>query len=316
MRRARRARAWPRARHHGAGDDPPRAAHAAFHKAAHLFGITVHKTPVRADWTADVDAMARCAMKTRCWWSGRRRNIRRASDDSRHRRAGRLRRRELPRRRLHGRFRAAVRRDARPAGAAVGLPRRRRALDFRRRAQARLRAQGRVGDPARNKQLRAYQTFVFDGWLGGFYASPNLQGTRSGLPMACAWAVMSHLGVDGYGELTRRRSTTPTHARRHRRYRRRARARRRRFHLIAMAGDPRRACSTCSRSVTRFREGLVPRPPDPARLAALDGQQQQHRRDRGLPRGSRGAWMRSDRADDRSTNYATLESSSPIREVV
>ena len=55
----------------------------------------------------------------------------------------------------------------------------------------------------RTKDLRKYQTFIFDGWLGGFYASPNLQGTRSGLPMACAWAVMQHLGVDGYVELTR-----------------------------------------------------------------------------------------------------------------
>ena len=36
----------------------PESAHAAFHKAAHLFGIRVHKTPVKADWTADVDAMA------------------------------------------------------------------------------------------------------------------------------------------------------------------------------------------------------------------------------------------------------------------
>ena len=55
----------------------------------------------------------------------------------------------------------------------------------------------------RTKQLRAYQTFVFDRWLGGFYASPNLQGSRSGLPMAAAWAVMQHLGIDGYVELTR-----------------------------------------------------------------------------------------------------------------
>ena len=31
-----------------------------------------------------------------------------------------------------------------------------------------------------------------------------MQGTRSGLPMACAWAVMQHLGVDGYVDLTRR----------------------------------------------------------------------------------------------------------------
>ena len=54
----------------------------------------------------------------------------------------------------------------------------------------------------RTKELRRYQTFVFDGWLGGFYASPNLQGTRAGLPMAAAWAVMAHLGVDGYLERT------------------------------------------------------------------------------------------------------------------
>ena len=55
----------------------------------------------------------------------------------------------------------------------------------------------------RTKASRRYQTFVFDGWLGGFYASPNLQGTRSGLPMAAAWAVIQHLGIDGYVELTR-----------------------------------------------------------------------------------------------------------------
>jgi glutamate/tyrosine decarboxylase-like PLP-dependent enzyme len=55
----------------------------------------------------------------------------------------------------------------------------------------------------RTKQLRQYQTFVFDAWLGGFYASPNLQGSRSGLPMACAWAVMQRLGLEGYERLTR-----------------------------------------------------------------------------------------------------------------
>ena len=55
----------------------------------------------------------------------------------------------------------------------------------------------------RSKELRRYQTFVFDGWLGGFYASPNLQGTRPGMPMAAAWAVMRHLGIAGYVALTR-----------------------------------------------------------------------------------------------------------------
>ena len=55
----------------------------------------------------------------------------------------------------------------------------------------------------RTKELRRYQTFIFDGWLGGMYASPNLQGTRAGLPMATAWAVMAHLGIEGYVERTR-----------------------------------------------------------------------------------------------------------------
>ena len=73
----------------------------------------------------------------------------------------------------------------------------------------------------RTRQLRRYQTWTFDGWLGGFYGSPNLQGTRSGLPMAAAWAVMQHLGVDGYVELTRRTLETAdrmrSRGRRHRR---------------------------------------------------------------------------------------------------
>lgn len=55
----------------------------------------------------------------------------------------------------------------------------------------------------RTKELRRYQTFMFDDWLGGFYASPNLQGTRSGLPMAAAWAVIQFLGVEGYLDLTK-----------------------------------------------------------------------------------------------------------------
>jgi glutamate/tyrosine decarboxylase-like PLP-dependent enzyme len=54
----------------------------------------------------------------------------------------------------------------------------------------------------RTKELRRYQTFVFDDWLGGFYASPGLQGSRPGLQMATAWAVMHHLGVEGYKKLT------------------------------------------------------------------------------------------------------------------
>src|SRR4051812_26626555 len=34
------------------------SAHAAFHKGSHYFGVKLHKTKVRPDWRADVDAMA------------------------------------------------------------------------------------------------------------------------------------------------------------------------------------------------------------------------------------------------------------------
>ncbi len=55
----------------------------------------------------------------------------------------------------------------------------------------------------RDKGLRRFQTYTFDDWRGGFYASPSMQGTRSGAPMAAAWAVMQRLGIDGYERLTR-----------------------------------------------------------------------------------------------------------------
>ena len=55
----------------------------------------------------------------------------------------------------------------------------------------------------RTKALRRYQTFVFDDWLGGFYASPGMQGSRAASPMATAWATLHHLGLEGYLRLTR-----------------------------------------------------------------------------------------------------------------
>jgi len=55
----------------------------------------------------------------------------------------------------------------------------------------------------RNKKLRSYQTFVTDNWLGGFYGSSGVLGTKSGGPMAAAWAVMNYLGDAGYLRLTK-----------------------------------------------------------------------------------------------------------------
>ncbi len=54
----------------------------------------------------------------------------------------------------------------------------------------------------RTKHLRSYQTYVTDNWLGGLYGSSGILGTKGGGSMAAAWAVMHHLGDDGYLQLT------------------------------------------------------------------------------------------------------------------
>jgi sphinganine-1-phosphate aldolase len=55
----------------------------------------------------------------------------------------------------------------------------------------------------RDRALRKYQTFATDDWLGGLYASSGILGTKSGGPIAAAWAVMTHLGIEGYLRLTK-----------------------------------------------------------------------------------------------------------------
>ena len=55
----------------------------------------------------------------------------------------------------------------------------------------------------RNKELRRHQTFVTENWLGGLYASSGVLGTKSGGPIAAAWAVMNYLGEDGYLRLAK-----------------------------------------------------------------------------------------------------------------
>jgi glutamate/tyrosine decarboxylase-like PLP-dependent enzyme len=42
------------------------------------------------------------------------------------------------------------------------------------------------------------QPFVTTNWLGGLYGSPSMAGTRPAGPIAAGWAVLHHLGEDGY----------------------------------------------------------------------------------------------------------------------
>jgi sphinganine-1-phosphate aldolase len=55
----------------------------------------------------------------------------------------------------------------------------------------------------RTHELARKQLFVTTDWLGGFYASTAMAGTRPAGPIAAAWAALMHIGVDGYMELTR-----------------------------------------------------------------------------------------------------------------
>jgi sphinganine-1-phosphate aldolase len=55
----------------------------------------------------------------------------------------------------------------------------------------------------RNHDLARKQLFVTTDWLGGFYASTAMAGTRPAGPIAAAWAALMHIGVDGYVALTR-----------------------------------------------------------------------------------------------------------------
>jgi glutamate/tyrosine decarboxylase-like PLP-dependent enzyme len=189
------------------------SAHAAFHKAAHYFGIRLHKVPVREDWRADVDAMATLVGPDTVLVVGSAPQYPQGVIDPIPELAA-----------LAADVGASFHTDACMGGFLLpfmeelghDVP----PWDFRVEGvttiSADLHKLGYAPKGAsvvlhRSKDLRRYQTFVFDDWLGGFYASSGLQGTRSALPMATAWATLHNLGREGYLRLTQ--ETVETRAR-------------------------------------------------------------------------------------------------------
>ena len=217
------------------------SAHAAFHKAAHLFGLTVRKTPVLSDWTADVAAMAAAANENTVLFVGSAPQYPQGVVDPIPAIAA-----------LASDVGANCHVDACMGGFVLPfaemLGRDVPPWDFRVDGVTSISADiHKLGYAPKgvsvilhaSSALRAYQTFVFDDWLGGFYASPNLQGTRPGAPMAMAWAVMRHLGVDGYMALTQSALGTADRLRTAIRETDGLRVLGDgNFHLVAMAGDP------------------------------------------------------------------------------
>ena len=178
---------------------------AAFHKAAYYFGLKVHKVNVDDNFRADVDAMSACINSNTAIVVGSAPQYPQGVIDP------------IPElAQLAVSVGASMHVDACMGGfvlpfmeqLGMSVP----PWDFRVEGVTTISADiHKLGYAPKgasvilhaNKQLRQYQTFMFDQWLGGFYASPNIQGTRAGLPMACAWAVMQHLGLDGYQRLTK-----------------------------------------------------------------------------------------------------------------
>jgi glutamate/tyrosine decarboxylase-like PLP-dependent enzyme len=183
----------------------PRSAHPAFDKAAHYLGLRIVRVPVAADLRADVAAMA-AAIGPRtlmivgsapCFPYGLVDPIRALSDVALDRNVW-----------LH--VDACVGGYFAPFARMNGVP----VPDFDfevpgvRSISADLHKYGYAAKGAstifhRTEAQWEHQVFRFDDWPAGGMTTPTLAGTRPGGAIASAWAVLRHLGVDGYREKAR-----------------------------------------------------------------------------------------------------------------
>ena len=183
----------------------PVSAHAAFHKGAHMFGLRTRTVPVTDGWTTDLDAMADAVGPDTALVVASAPQYPQGTVDPVPEVAS-----------MAAEVGASCHVDACMGGFVLPFAemegRMTQPWDFRvdgvTSISADLHKLGYAPKGVsvilhRSRELRRYQTFDFDGWLAGRYITPNMQGTRSGLPMAAAWAVLQYLGVDGYRRLVR-----------------------------------------------------------------------------------------------------------------
>ena len=189
----------------------PTSAHAAFEKACYYFGLESRRVAVRADWRADVEAMSQSIDENTVLLVGSAPQYPQGVVDPITEIAALARARNIN---CHV--------DACMGGVTLTFLERLGGViplwDFRVEGvtsiSVDLHKYGYTSKGAsvilhRDRKLRSYQTFTTDNWLGGFYGSSGVLGTKSGGPMAAAWAVMNYLGDEGYLRLTESaRSTT------------------------------------------------------------------------------------------------------------
>lgn len=182
----------------------PTSAHAAFEKAADYFGVENRRIEVRPDWRADTDAMLAAVDDQTVLLVGSAPGYPQGVVDD-----------IAPLANHASSMRINCHVDACMGGVTLSYLERSGesvpSWDFRIEGvtsiSVDLHKYGYTSKGAgvllhRNKFLRADQTFITDNWLGGTYGSSGILGTKSGGPIAAAWAVLHHLGDDGYGRLT------------------------------------------------------------------------------------------------------------------
>jgi glutamate/tyrosine decarboxylase-like PLP-dependent enzyme len=183
----------------------PSSAHAALEKGCHYFGVESRRVPVRADWTADVDAMAAAIDDDTVMVVGSAPQYPQGVIDPIPAIAALAAERDIN---CHVdacmggvtlTYLARLGEDVPPWNFTVpGVTS--ISVDLHKYGYS---AKGAGVLLHRTKRLRGYQTYVTDNWLGGVYGSSGVLGTKSGGPWAAAWAVLHHLGDEGYLRLTR-----------------------------------------------------------------------------------------------------------------
>ncbi|MBK8046370.1 MAG: aminotransferase class V-fold PLP-dependent enzyme [Anaerolineales bacterium] len=178
----------------------PSTIHTAFQKSAHYLGLKLVRTPVTADFVADVDAMAAAITPNTIALAGSAGNyaygtidpIARLSDLALARNLG-----------LHvdGCLGGFLLPWVERLGYDVPI------FDFRQPGVTSISCdthkygyalKGTSVILLRNEHLRHFQYFTAPDWAGGLYASPTFQGSRSGGLAAATWAAMVAMGEDGY----------------------------------------------------------------------------------------------------------------------
>ncbi len=202
------ARDWAR-EHRPRATEPemilPITGHAAFHKAAHYFGIKVVRSPVDSGFRADADAVRKLITKDTILIVGSASSYAHGVVDP-IAELGAIAEEHglwfhvdgciggflLP---YFRRLGAQVPEfDFRVAGVSSI------SMDLHKYAYC---PKGASVVLYRNKELRRFQLFACSDWTGYTMLNTTVQSTKSGGPMAAAWTVMQFIGDEGYLEIAR-----------------------------------------------------------------------------------------------------------------